>query len=256
MDSSSSSLKNILNTEFRNYIDLEKTSKDAYIYRMFPLNRFYQLFSDNSNTLVSPKLWDDPYENYIMQAQVAMPNGELVGYGFKDRYYGQCWTQRTYSDALWRIYSSDHRSVRVRSTIRKLAESLIAHHPDLRNSNCFIGKVKYQGNVELTDLANKVASTDNHGAILYAKTLLRKRRAFSHEKEIRLLFNDVENVCDGEIYQYDIDPHDLIDQIMIDPRIDKEEFIDIKNAIERRTKFQGSIVRSTLYDPPPRLIAP
>ena len=242
-----------LNSDFKNYLNLKKHSKDAFIYRMFPLDRFYEMFKEQKNALVSPKLWEDPYENYVLQSHVALPSGKYYGFEFKDRYFGQCWTQRTYSDALWRIYSPDSRSVRVRTTIRKLVSSLVKQNPKIKNDTCFIGKVKYQGNADLTEFSNQVASTQPSSA-LYAQTLLRKRNAFSHEKEVRLLFNDAEKECHGNIYKYDISTQDLFDQIMIDPRTSEENFIDIKNAIRRRTDFSGEIKRSTLYDPPPKLI--
>lgn len=242
-----------LDKEFRNYLNLGKISKDAFIYRIFPLNRFYEMFEEQKNTLVAPKLWDDPYENYVLQSHVALPTGEYYGFGFKDSYFGQCWTQRTYSDAMWRIYSPDARSVRVRTTINKLANSLVAQNPKMKNDTCFIGKVKYQGNANLTKFSNEVA-TMQPSSSLYAETLLRKRNAFSHEKEVRLIFMDTESKSEGNIYKYNISTHDLFDQIMIDPRTCKEDFIDIKNAILRRTKFSGEITRSSLYDPPPKLI--
>lgn len=243
----------ILDGDFKSYLDLENISQDAFIYRIFPINRLYQMYNEGKNTLVSPKLWDDPYENFVLEAQVALSSGETMRYGFKNQYYGQCWTLRTYSDAMWRIYSQDHRSVRVRTTIRKLAYSLALHHPNTRNDACFIGKVKYMKNDELADLASAIGSLAVPTSSSYAKTLLRKRRAFSHEKEVRLIYSDVSETNNGDIYKYDISPHELFDQIMIDPRIDHEEFIDIENAIRRRTKFSGEIVRSELYDPPPRI---
>lgn len=233
-----------LNKDFKNYLNLEKTSKDAFIYRIFPLGRFYELFKEENNVLVSPKLWEDPYENFFLKSHIALPTGEYYGFDFKDRYFGQCWTQRTYSDALWRIYSPDSNSVRVRTTIRKLVHSLVAENLEMKNDTCFIGKVRYQGNADLTKFSEKVAAK-NPNSSLYAETLLRKRNAFSHEKEVRLLFYDAQKQCSSNIYKYQVSPHDLFDQIMIDPRTSKEDFIDIKNAITRRTGFKSEIKRSS-----------
>lgn len=48
----------------------------------------------------------------------------MVTFGFRSDFYGQCWTLKSTSDAMWRIYSPKKDAVRVRTTIRKLAESL------------------------------------------------------------------------------------------------------------------------------------
>jgi len=80
------------------------------------------------------------------------------------------------------------------------------------------------------------------------RSLLVKRKAFSHEKEIRLIHLDWGFKLPSEdIYKYEIEPHELITQVMIDPRISYEEFKDIKTDIETKTGYQGDIKRSLLY---------
>lgn len=69
-----------------------------------------------------------------------------------------------------------------------------------------------------------------------------------HEKEIRLIQLDWGNeLPKNDIFSYEIDPHELITQIMIDPRIGYQEFEKIKNDIRKRTGYQGDIKRSLLY---------
>ncbi|GAB3280362.1 hypothetical protein GCM10027297_18410 [Parahaliea aestuarii] len=78
--------------------------------------------------------------------------------------------------------------------------------------------------------------------------MLVKRKAFSHEKEIRLIHLDWGiKIPDEDIYKYEIDPHDLITQVMIDPRICYDEFRNIKADIEAKTGYKGDIKRSLLY---------
>jgi hypothetical protein len=80
------------------------------------------------------------------------------------------------------------------------------------------------------------------------QSLLIKRRAFVHENEIRLMFLDwTENAGVEEIFKYSIDPHKLISQMMIDPRIPYADFKRIKYDIEQKTGFKGDIKRSLLY---------
>jgi len=208
-----------------NYIDLDLEIKDQYIYRIISLDRLYELFSIKQNVLVSPKKWEDPFENFIMNSKARLPDGEIVSLGFRNNFYGQCWTRHKASDAMWRIYSPESNGVRIRTTVPKLAASLATTLGEWKNVQCFIGKVKYLNNSKLMAFANNVFKRHiNPPAHILAKTLLVKRPAFRHENEVRLLYFEKENGKTGVIYKYDIDPLSLIDQIMIDPRVEYAEF--------------------------------
>ncbi|MDY6857448.1 MAG: DUF2971 domain-containing protein [Thermodesulfobacteriota bacterium] len=228
--------------------NLNEGDLDKYVYRIIPLDRFFELFETKRNVLVKPLLWDDPYENFILRSKVKLKSGEVVQYNYHDRIYGQCWTLQASSDAIWRIYSPKKNGIRIRTTIRSLIESLSLHHADLTDTKCGIGKVEYKSEKELLRIAN---STFDDSGILVSnifKSLLGKRKAFSHEKEVRLLYVDMDDEFPKEdLYSYEIDPHNLVDQIMIDPRVTYTDFKNIKDKIKRVTGFEGSILRSLLY---------
>ena len=240
-----------------NFIDIDLNVKDQYIYRIISVGRLIELFSNKQNVLVSPKKWEDPFENFILKSKARLSGGEIVDFGFRDDFYGQCWTRHKASDAMWRIYSPESNGVRIRTTIPKLADSLASGLQPWQNVQCFIGKVKYLNNKKMMDFANTVFKGKiNPEAYELAKTLLIKRPAFSHENEVRLLYFEKENGKSGSIYKYDIDPHDLIDQIMIDPRLDYSEFQKVKAEIKSKTNFKGRILRSLLYATPKNMIFP
>ena len=92
---------------------------------------------------------------------------------------------------------------------------------------------------------------------LFAKTLLVKRPAFKHEREVRLICrpHDEGNV-DSDLFSYPVDPQELIDQIMIDPRVAEDEAEALKRDIRSRTGFKGKILRSLLYAAPPSWTIP
>ena len=78
-----------------------------------------------------------------------------------------------------------------------------------------------------------------------------KRRAFRHEREVRLLyFGDVKDQDEVGLYRYQVDPHAMITQIMADPNRDRREWTADKKAIAEATGFRGDIKRSMIYDPP------
>jgi hypothetical protein len=169
-------------------------------------------------------------------------------------FYGQCWTLNKASDAMWRIYSHDHRGIRIKSTVKKLVASLYnsgVYRPDMF---CVIGKVEYLFEKRLLDFANGIYHDGKVTKENLFRSLLVKRKAFEHENEVRLLYFDEQKQGDGKLLRYVLDPHDLIDQIMIDPRISYSEFKEMKSEIQRKTGFIGDILRSLLYRAPEEII--
>lgn len=123
----------------------------------------------------------------------------------------------------------------------------------------FIGRVQYLPERKLEIFAKGILRSDGGflSTRLFAKTLLIKRPAFRHEKEVRLIFRPHHGSKGTEdLFRYSIDPNELIDQIMIDPRMDEEAANNAKNQIRLRTDFSGEIKRSMLYGPPPKWIIP
>lgn len=183
-----------------------------------------------------------------------MPNGETGDFGFRSDLYGQCWTLHQASDAMWRIYSPNKLGIRIRTTIGRLAGGLSGGLGEWTHQQCFVGKVQYMTTAEMRSFGKKFAagslSTD-----AVAQTLLVKREAFEYEREVRLIYFEKDNIphADG-VFRYAIDPHRMIDQLMVDPRVPLDKFESLKREIEARTSFRKSIVRSTLYDPPTQLV--
>lgn len=233
--------------------------RDTFVYRIIPTDRLFRLFASRQNVLVKPKRWEDPFENFILQARVQLPDGARATFGFRDHFYGQCWTLQSASDAMWRIYSANSEAVRVRSTVRKLAESLWQCCGEWAPHEAFIGKVQYLTTNKLKKVADGFLRSEG-GLLsmrLFATTLLVKRPAFRHEREVRLIFTPHEkHKASSDLFSYPIDPNELIDQIMIDPRKAKQDANALKREIRSKTGFAGPIKRSLLYAPPPTWTIP
>lgn len=235
---------NIINME--NEADL-----DTPIYRVYNCQRLLSLFEEKKNTLVKPALWDDPLENFILHTAAKSLSGN-TRYDFeaRNRFYGQCWSLIEESDAMWRIYSSDKMGIKVKTTIRKLFNSLL----DFSQPNfgeCFIGKVKY---IE-SDLLRKRLEDKSwlHAeANTYegqAASLLFKRLEFTHENEVRLLFLGDRNLT-GTVFQYPVDPSDLFDEIQFDPRISSDMFKVFEFYFREKVFYNKPVVQSELYKVP------
>jgi hypothetical protein len=236
-----------------NYIDIPKSMRSRHIYRIISVQRLFELFDNRQNVLVKPKKWEDPFENFVLRSRIRLQNGQMARFGFHDQFYGQCWTLHTASDAMWRIYSKDGPAVRIRSTIRTVAESFSEALGDFAQIQAYIGKVRYLSNKRLIAYANgwfpgARKLTSKHSA----QTLLVKRPAFKHEREVRLLyFQHNAQLTTGDLYWYSVDPHEFLQQIMIDPRISETAARELKEKIRKRTGYRGRILRSLLYALPP-----
>jgi hypothetical protein len=106
-----------------NLIFLKEKDLDKPIYRIFSFERLKQIFDEQQLTLVKPSLWDDPFENFILNSTGRLPDGRVFEIRFRNTFYGQCWSLTRESDAMWRIYSPDKNGVKVKTTIRKLFSS-------------------------------------------------------------------------------------------------------------------------------------
>jgi hypothetical protein len=226
------------------------------IYRVFPVDRLIELFSNNLNTLVRTILWDDPFENFILKQNAVTPDGVIVKLSeHRDSFYGQCWTLNfNETDALWRIYSPEKNGVRVQTTLGKLWNSFYNLDDPLAVAKYHIGKIQYQNSNEIKNFfeqANLLEYLYSDGAQGMVKTLLIKRTEFTHENEVRLIYRATDKIFyeSNKIFQYQIDACNLWDELLFDPRFDDKDFLTHCQTI-RDFGFTKSISQSELYKLP------
>lgn len=228
-----------------------KIKENTKIYRIFPRKRFLQLFQENRNALVLPTKWEDPFENVFLKADVVSATGEKGRFDFHDDVYGQCWTLEAASDAMWQIYSREKDSVRVRTTVGKLLASLCDLHTEWAHVSCFIGRVEYLTEAKLRTFGRTVFKTFPPSEAV-ARSLLVKRRAYRHENEVRIICiqpSDTKHL--NGVYSYDLEPRNVIDQVMVDGRVAHSDFLPFKRQVMAVTGLSESRVkRSLLYRQP------
>lgn len=149
------------------------------LYRYTSFESFVDSVLRKNLTFVHPSLWDDPYELSYFYQKIGDEFKKVKGKLDKDAYgaileyivanklYAQAWTSLAESDALWRIYSYNGMSLRIAVKREKL--KLL--------KDVEIIKVDYVKNYEEVISKKK----DFYGLIGT------KRKAFSHEKEFRLV---------------------------------------------------------------------
>tara|TARA_R110000796_G_scaffold88850_1_gene191733 strand:- start:2335 stop:3102 length:768 start_codon:yes stop_codon:yes gene_type:complete len=238
-----------------NFLNMTEKQKDEPIFRITSINRLFQLFETRNNVLVRPKKWEDPFETVISESitKLKFEDEKDTTVGFRDDLYGQCWTRTRESDAMWRIYSPDKNGVRISTTPRKLLYSLSSTLDSVKNYSSYIGKVEYFSTPKLKDYVNKNVDKwvyfDIDGRGL-ANSLLFKRNAFRHENEVRLIYNSkFKGYKSSDIFSYRINPLELIDDIIFDPRIEYAEFKRHKKNL-KEFRFNKKIVKSILYHIP------
>ncbi|MCG9625907.1 DUF2971 domain-containing protein [Vibrio mediterranei] len=232
------------------FINYKQEDIDKYIYRVFSFERLLELFNQRELTLVHPSLWEDPFENFFLNSEFTNAAGRKFSLDLKYGVYGQCWSLSRESDAMWRIYSPDKRGVKVRTTSRNLLRYLNAATGDL--GSAYIGKVNYLAKTKIKELCNDEnfidSSLDSEQGI--ASTLLYKRREFSHENEVRLIHTKTNSrKGSNKVFTFSVDPMELIDQIVFDPRINDDLFKVYKKYISD-LGFKKGIIKSSLYNLP------
>jgi len=237
---------------YLNYINIDESLLDKPVFRVMPTSRLMQILRANQLTLVKPKKWDDPFENALLSSAFEFPDGEQVTFSAKDSVYGQCWTLHRETDAMWRIYSHDKDGVRVTSTPRKLLEALNATEPEYSNVRCYIGKVTYLKKTALLERLGKIKLINTNGSG-FAESLLFKRSEFRHENEVRLIYCGRDGNCENDLFHIPINPNDLFDKFMFDPRMDVAKAKEFRQQI-RAHGYRGRITQSLLYQAPKGLV--
>jgi len=234
---------------------LNGLEREETIYRIFPLKRFIELIKSKQLVLVTPEMWDDPFENFFLKADAYDKQGNLVDLSnLRNAWFGQCWTKNADTDAMWRIYSPNKDGVRVKTTVGKLFDAIYDERDKFSRLRYFIGQVEYKTKQELESFMSGITVSDmmfGGQNKWLAASLLIKRDAFLHENEVRLLVNEVnsdEAKLYNGLYKVSIDVISLIEEVCLDPRLGKEEYEFYQEAIKSLIGEGIPIEKSDLYE--------
>ncbi|MGH1430678.1 MAG: DUF2971 domain-containing protein [Neptuniibacter sp.] len=230
---------------YQDTLNIARKDLDKEIYRIMPIHRLLEAFDIGKLTLVKPEKWDDPFENLLLKGTAKTTDGEIVDFSpIRDSVYGQCWTLHKETDAMWRIYSPDKQGAKVKTTIRKLLQSLQSQSGQFAKVHCFIGEVEYLSQKDLVSKLKNINILNTSGSGI-AESLIYKRVEFKHEKEIRLLYTGES----GQFHQFKINPFDLFDEIVFDPRINNHLFESYRDSLAGKG-YEKSIRQSVMYQVP------
>lgn len=142
------------------------------LYRFISLESFLDMILNQHLIFVHPSLWEDPYEQEIISNWWKGIDREktvekILSFILSNNIYSQSWSKLDESDALWRIYSHNNTSIRISVSKEKI--SLL--------NNVEIKPITYVENQDI--FTNKEKD--------FYDIITKKRRAFSHEEEVRLI---------------------------------------------------------------------
>jgi hypothetical protein len=227
------------------YIVLNESNKSAidkfcleneYIYRYLPLERFLEVLHKKQLTFVSPKKWNDPVDNFLFKQKI--DNSQ----SFINKLYVMCFTHNPHSFAYWKTYAPEGYCVRLRIRTDKFLK-LMTNNKD----RVWLGKMKYQNQSVLIEslqqtIGLKNALEQNKINDIFIKTFLLKRMPFKYEEESRIIIQSYPHHT--QLRKVNINLKDIISDILLDPRMQKNETIAWKNYLE---KFGITVRKSLLF---------
>jgi hypothetical protein len=116
---------------------------------------------------------------------------------------------------------------------------------------CFLGRVRYLPENEAVPTIVDEIGRSLHKAFStgrgHAESLLIKREPFDHEREVRLVYVELNPGRDiRKIHLVPIEPNALFDEVILDPRLGTNDVRD-RQAEFRELGFDGRVQRSDLY---------
>lgn len=238
----------------------EGVKQTDVIVRYLSLDNFLHMVEKQCNVLARVSTWQDVYEGLVLRLTYTDCD---VANLLKD-FYGQCWSlHNTESEVLWNARCPNGYGVCIKSTIGKLAQSIVRNGP--KKAFAGIGRldaVRYaEGCINNTNVVrdeNAIRQTfSNHSALL--DTFFVKRSEFNDEKEIRVILdlpsgaheNVIHRTYEGDLLLYEFgEPEDFLNEVVFHPSMNKSLCDCITCHLQKNGWGNVGIGRSHLYDLP------
>lgn len=249
-------MKGLLNFEDTNNLKLNNLK----LFRYYKMDDFLKTVKSKTLYLKKPHCWNDPFENLFLKSRIFDIDEKPIEMGImKERVFAQCWTLKEESDLMWNNFIPDNIGVKVEVTLKNLNNS-IQNNSDIR----FIGKMKYLTIKEIENYFSQtfILTLDDIAKPIF-ESLLIKRKEFSEEHEVRILFFDLfRNNKSNKIFIVNKNPNDykddfttisispeLFEKVVFHPKMSDKSISKYKSQI-RGFGYKGEIEKSKLYNIP------
>lgn len=174
---------------------------DRKLYKFMSFYSFVDLIQSKSLNFVRPKVWEDPYEGFIFQKLKTIDGKKEIEYllkkipdniaksiffdlalKFEKIFYAQSWSLCSESDAMWRIYNYENKTVRIEVLESKIRQI----------ENIEIVDVEYDDEINLEREIEKIGLYKDQTNFMEIYRV--KRTAFRHEREVRLIYQNNEAI--------------------------------------------------------------
>lgn len=239
---------------------VQPEDQNAQLWRYMDFTKFFSLISSESLFLCRADLLGDPFEGSFSKANIKlrpevygnMPQPsrdkmqeQLAKHAKEIRKwtYVNCWHMSEYeSAAMWKLYSKSNEAVAIQTTYKKLTDSL--------PNNVFIGLVQY------IDYEKDWLPEGNTFF-----PFVHKRRSFAHEREVRIINQDLQNVpkCKDGIFlgqpndlkglSITVDLSLLIERVHVAPTAPKW-FFNLVERVLKNYKLDKRVYSSQLDEDP------
>lgn len=227
-----------------------------YVYKYIPLKYLILLVENKELRIDKVSKWEDPYENFFLKsnfytyASFYKQNIQVHTDDIINRTYGQSWTMREESDAMWRIYSNkgdiENIAIRVKIKIDNLFN--IVYTSDECMATTSIGPVNYKTDDEITHWMQGLNNIDSEFPNFAEQSLFIKRIPFAHEEEVRIIISKDTQTPAEEFLSYDIPDLNVIEDFILDPRLNEEDEEQITQKLEDIGVDRHKIKKSSLYE--------
>lgn len=225
-------------------------SMDLVMYKYIPLKYVLNMLETGKFRFDNIKKWEDVYENFVDKEEINLLNSAKDGIVLGSTLFGQSWTTQEESDAMWRIYSNAGSAVRVQTVYPLLFHIMVewmTNHKETPTT-LTIDHVCYADEAEINEWLLSNSPMNLWSFIeLQEEGIFIKRCEFEHEKEVRAILRS-DRKDTREYIELDFDPHKVFREIVIDPRVDEDEFIRQRDSLVARGFDISKIRKSTLYD--------
>ncbi|MFN7953625.1 MAG: DUF2971 domain-containing protein [bacterium] len=252
---------------------------DTFVYRVVPRARFYAHLDGSSNLLPHPMSWEDPLDGFVFNTKLSDSSDRWKALRFSPaNVFCQCWTLAKRSDAMWRIYSPNTDSLRIRTTVGVLRDKTQELLKGRMRAEVFVRPVKYVTDMELATRFSRLMNPavepilaegpeERSDLERIAQMLLIKRLVFKHENEVRLIVaipgapltekTLVKEIGGNRFLDLGFKAASYIDQVFVDPRVPPPLAEVEKEIIRKRASFlnrldnpKSRVMRSMLYAKP------
>lgn len=216
------------------------------VYRFTTLDRFIEVLRTKKFAFVNPTKWADPFEKFFIERDFLI-NNEKFKLPIRDKVFAVCVSGTISSEAYWKVYAPKEDGIRLTFDTEKLLTKFLDMIPD---ADIYIGKVSYQITREFYKI-----SFDKKGLIeeiknniigdQQIKLLLKKRKSFLYEDEVRIMIIPHKKNIDSSVFHIPTEIINYTDDYTLDPRLGRNHVKVLREYFQKDFGFKVS--HSRLY---------